>query len=744
MADLVPRDQVLFPVERGAPPRTTPEGPSDEFSISELSSFLLKLVLRRAWLIGSITAVVILATIVQLFTMSPIYRSKVTLHLEPSPLSTLPEPEFSDAEIDFQGTEAYLKAQKEILESDKMTFSVASALDLEQQPKFMEDPSKGLLIDQIAGLRSRVRRMIRSSSSEVPDEVKTSERVLARMADGLEVKILPGTRIFEVYFSSPSAELSAAVPNEYAKQYLAETTASATDSAVRTRDFLENKVIEVRAALERSEALLLNYAQDRDMVKLDPNQNVLMQRYADLERQVTDAESRLIEAKSQQTILKSASVEDFPPFLRSDAIIKMEAQRNELQQELSSLLTQFGRSWPETVRRQQELDELDTQIRQEKTMALQEAQLDYEVRVEHYQLALNRLQEHKRTADQVGENLINFNILKGEAETNRVLHDSLLKRLKEARIAAALENSNVRIIENARIPQSVYFPSKVQYLTLSLVVGLLFGFGIALLLEAVDDSVRTPSEAGQLVAAPCLGVIPQLPDRKRLGKPEKSEALMRRNAAEELARLVESKEWEPFRFLRTSLLHTGSNGSSRIYLVTSATAGEGKTTISVNLAAAFAKAGIRTLLMDANLRTPNAARLLGLDPHLPGVTDFLSEQSNLYSLVRQTDIENLFFLPPGAMMSASAELIGKPRMQAALDILRGFFDVIIVDSPALLLYSDALVMAGRINDIIMVVREGEVGKKDLAEAMSHLRRVNARVMGTVVNTPTSGSVFHRI
>lgn len=742
MADLVPRDQILYPVDRGTGPQTPPGHYPDEFSITELSSFLLNVVARRMWLIAGIAAVVVLATLIQLFTMSPIYRSGVTLHLEPSPVSTLPEPELSDAEIDFQSTDAYLKAQKEILESDTMTFSVAQALGLESQSAFMEAPARGFLIDQFASLRSKLRKLIRSSSP-AQDEAKTSERILARMAEGLEVKIIPGTRIFEIYFSSPSPELAAAVPNEYARQFLVQASAQSTDSAIRTRDFLENKVLEVRSALERSEALLLNYAQGRDIVKLDPNQGIQLQRYADLNREVTEAESRLLEARSQQSVLKDASVVTFPPFLRNDAIIKLEAQRNELQQRLSSLLTQFGRNWPETIRQQEELDQLDQQISSEKEAALTEAQLEYEVRVEHYQLALSRLQQQKRTTDQVGEDLINYNILKGEVETNRLLHDSLLKRLKEARIAAVLESSNVNIFEDARVPQSIHFPSKVQYLALSVMVGLLFGFGVALLFEAVDDSVRSASDVGRMLSAPCLGVIPSLPLAKSQDKGSTSHALTRKDSVPIVSPLFETKEWEPFRFLRTSLLHTGANGSSRVYLVTSAMAGEGKTTIAVNLATAFAKAGIRTLLMDVNLHSPATASMLQIERGLPGLTDFLTEQSNLYSLVRQTEIENLFFLPPGPAVTSSAELMGQQRLQAGLDILRGFFDVIIVDSPALLQYSDALVMAGRINDIIMVVGEGKTAKKKLAEAMSHLQRVNARVMGTVLNAGAAKSLLRR-
>jgi capsular exopolysaccharide synthesis family protein len=167
-------------------------------------------------------------------------------------------------------------------------------------------------------------------------------------------------------------------------------------------------------------------------------------------------------------------------------------------------------------------------------------------------------------------------------------------------------------------------------------------------------------------------------------------------------------------------------------LITSALPGEGKTTTAVNTAISLAQAGARTLLIDLNLRNPRINEVFGVNAD-NGISIFLAGSSNLHSQLCQTGVENLFLLPAGEKKPNPSELVSSGRMDAALNILVQFFDTIVIDSPALLFHTDSLVLAGKVDEVILVVKGGETKSRAVKKAIDRLRRFEANVAGTVIN-----------
>ncbi|HLN60790.1 MAG TPA: CpsD/CapB family tyrosine-protein kinase [Symbiobacteriaceae bacterium] len=188
---------------------------------------------------------------------------------------------------------------------------------------------------------------------------------------------------------------------------------------------------------------------------------------------------------------------------------------------------------------------------------------------------------------------------------------------------------------------------------------------------------------------------------------------------------------EAFRVLRTNLQFLGLDEPLRSILLTSAAPGEGKSTTAANLGVAFAQAGTRVCLVDADLRRPMLAKLLGLE-NWAGLTTALIGQAPLEECVKKTPVEGLWLLPSGPVPPNPAELLGSERMAALLERLKAEYDLVLIDSPPVLAVTDAAVLAPRTDGVVLVIRAGRTDRRAVQRARTALETVHARVLGTVL------------
>jgi capsular exopolysaccharide synthesis family protein len=255
-------------------------------------------------------------------------------------------------------------------------------------------------------------------------------------------------------------------------------------------------------------------------------------------------------------------------------------------------------------------------------------------------------------------------------------------------------------------------------LGIALLVGLAAGVGVAALREALDTSVRSAEQLPSLTDSPVLGTIPFD------SAAQKSPLIVLENA--------HSQRAEAFRHLRTNLRYLDVDRPVKVFVVTSAVPEEGKSAIATNLAIAFASAGQRVLAVEADLRRPRLARYLGVK-RSAGLTDVLVGRSTLEQAQQRWRETNLWVLPAGYLPTNPSELLGSQSMAALLEDLRRAFDVVIIDTPPLLQFTDAAVAAARTDGALLVVRSGTVTQAQVSGAAATLRSANARVLGTVIN-----------
>jgi capsular exopolysaccharide synthesis family protein len=395
-------------------------------------------------------------------------------------------------------------------------------------------------------------------------------------------------------------------------------------------------------------------------------------------------------------------------------------------------------------RLQSQLKEFDVSIDKEKKAVMARLQSEYAEARQREQLLSQALDQQKTEVNQMSERMVQYSILKRDAEANKALYDGLLTKLKEAGISAGLRSSNIRVVDPAMVPTYPARPAKTRNIALSFVIGLVGGIGLALLREYMDNTVKSPDDIEALVRLPSLAVVPAFSEtngdrpRSKLLKGASSNGHDKR--IELVAQhLPKSQMSEAFRALRTSLLLSQADHPPQVILVTSALPREGKTTAAANLAVTLAQLGDRTLLIDADLRKPGIGRLLSLGSgKYAGLSSFLAGVSSLDLVtIQHPAIPNLSAIPTGPLPPNPADLLSSHKLDDAIAELRTKFKFIVIDSPPIMAATDAVILSVKADGVLLVVRSGETPKEAFTRTRDLLTSVKAHLLGVVLNAVDS-------
>ena len=310
----------------------------------------------------------------------------------------------------------------------------------------------------------------------------------------------------------------------------------------------------------------------------------------------------------------------------------------------------------------------------------------------------------------------------GPRYSNLLTQQALLaQKLDELQVDADLKSGGARIVRTARVPQSPTTPKPVRNGVAGLGLGLVAGSMVALVRENFDDSVRDKEQLSRVVGIPVLGLVPAM----RGGTGDLGSS----------AKLVsgDSPVGEAFRTLRTSLQLLGVDRPIASLQITSPLAGEGKTSIVSGLGIMLAATGHRVVMVDSDLRRPRLHEVFGFGNDV-GLTSAFVGDVGVSDVVRQVPGEqSLFLLSSGPIPANPAELLSSKRMAELLFALQADFDMILVDSTPVLPVTDATLLAAWVEATLLVARANVTTERQLADAMEQLQRVEANVVGTVLN-----------
>jgi capsular exopolysaccharide synthesis family protein len=305
---------------------------------------------------------------------------------------------------------------------------------------------------------------------------------------------------------------------------------------------------------------------------------------------------------------------------------------------------------------------------------------------------------------------------------------ALQQELQNLPGVAALSTGGGSVIIPASTPTFPISPKTRQNVALGGILGLLLAGGLVLLMESLDDRLRSNDEVEQRAGAPTLGSVPY------------TKELSGRAPSPSIVHKPSSIVAEAYRTLRTNLRFLSVEQPIRTILITSSVKGEGKSTTAANLAAAFALSGVKTILISADLRRPSVHKFFGL-PNSEGLVDALLPDARLEQLLQRNALPDFRLLAAGRIPPNPTEILSSSRFTDILATLQTASDLVIIDSPPLLGVADASALASRVDGVLLVVNPRVVDRRTFTHANEQLRKAGGRILGTVMNSVGPGQGY---
>ena len=694
------------------------------------------LVLRRQrWLIVAVILTVVTVVTISSFKMRPVYKATARVEIDKENPNAVPFADSASQETYWSG-EDFIETRARILKSETLALETIRSLQLEVNPEF---PTAG---------EGDNRVVERTRNSSRPRE---KPAILDDFLNRLAVNRVRRSHLLEVEFEARDPVLAAQILNSHLENFIEHNFRTRYESTVQASDWLAQQLGELKIKVESSEEKLVAYEKQNRIWAIDDKQNITTQKLSDLNRELTEAQSERIRKESNNRLAQSGRTDAIPAVRDSEVIQNLFQKHAEISNQHAEALTQFGPHYPTILKLEARRDDLAAALEREKQNIIDRVESEYRASRQRENMLAKALERQKGEANELGQKMVQYNILRREAETNQQLYNGLLRRIKEAGVTAGLRSSNIRIVDPALIPSQPTRPRKKLNIMLAALVGLLGGVSVAFFREYMDTTIKSPSDVEKLTNLPLLAVVPKYAKINSQGKMKALPKLLEEKSAADLhaAYVVtharpRSQVAEAFRALRTSLLLSQVDTPPQVILITSALPGEGKTTATLNLGVTLAQLGDRTLVLDGDLRKPALAQgLRGDQDQDAGLTSYLAGRCPLaQATFTHPFISNLDVMATGPTPPNPAEMLSSQRMRDAIGSLKRDYKFIVVDSPPVLSVTDAVILSVLVDRVLLVVRSNETEKAPVMRARDLLAGVGSPLLGVIVNAVDLNSGPH--
>ncbi|HEV2348438.1 MAG TPA: polysaccharide biosynthesis tyrosine autokinase [Terriglobia bacterium] len=670
---------------------------------------------RRRWEVLTVAFVVLTIVAIYTFKMKPVYLATAELEIDSeSPLIQ----SLKDLSENLPTDEAYLQTQVKVLQSDNLAWQTIQQLGLAQNPAFAPDASK-------PSSRSVEPRILRG-------------KLMSAFSSAVSVTLVRNTQILQVSFESTDPDLAARVANTLVNKYKEYDFHQKYDATRQASGWMEQQLDEVKAKVEKSQEALVQYERTNSIVNVSDKQSVVEQRLSDLSRDLSSAQSDRQQKEALYEMVK-ANPDQVALLAQNDILSKLEEKYADLKSQYVDALGQYGTNFPKVVRLRDQVNEIQSLIDRERKRTVERIQNDYHAAVGREKLVSASVAEQKAEVGKINQLLIEHNMLEREFDTNQQLYQNLLQKLKDATVSAGLKATNIHVVDAAVPPSLPVRPKKTINLLLGLVVGLLLGVSLAVVLEGLEhSSIKTAEDVERLLPATCLALIPMAGTsaaRYGYGLAKRGTPSPVQGGRLGLTVLKDptSPVAESYRALRSAILFSTAPQPPRSMVVTSAQPHEGKTSTSINVAAVLAQNGARVLIIDADLRNPGVARALGVT-NRKGLSGVLTGAYGIDEAIERVEsTSSLWVLTAGPHPPNPAELLSSSKMETLMAELRQRFDHVVVDSPPVLLVTDATILSTLVDGVVLVAESGVTPPGALVRAHRTLGIAGGRVLGVVVN-----------
>ena len=665
---------------------------------------------------------------------------------------------------------AYFATQLQILEGSGLMRRVIKTLDLENNQSFLNPQRKNQLtvwqnVQKMFGLyRPSVRdeqdvlaqpnkntlSLKNDSASEVDTEAERLAPYVTLLKRSLDVTPVKDTRtstketrLIDIQFTHRDPVVATKIANAIGDAYVLQNLEQKVESNASAGDFLQKRVAELQSEIRLGEERLINYAKSNQITSLDANQNTVVQRLSALNGQLGQAENERIAAQTAYQAAVQNQMWSTTAQSKDPQVAALEAKLNDLRQKLAQLKTEYQDEWYEVVQTKSQIASIENQLRPLRRRASDTQMAALKEKLDEASARENELR--KVFADQrtdvikQNEASINYKIIQQEIDTNKSLLDGLLQQSKQNEAIISGTRNNVLVLDRAMTPGFPSGPERNRIVLGAFLASLALGFGLAFLIDWVNDSVKHSDDIENVFGLPLLAAIPAAPyslGHKLLPNLALSRGHRRMKRHYDLAAFEKPMFLESYLQLGTYLLLSTAGGPPGTILITSAEEGEGKTVTALNLASSLANTRGKVLLIDADLRC-SRIHLIKQLPNTIGLTDLLTAEEitdeSLDQTIQKIPGENLHILTSGGHTVNPGNLLSSGEMKKLLTKLSDTYSHIIIDSPPGLYFADGIIISTLVDSVVIVARDNKSSRQNVMKVKKTLQNVGANITGMVIN-----------
>ena len=733
------------------PELSSPE-PESDFNIAEYFGMV-----RRHWKLVAAACILALAAAAIHYAITPKeYLATTRISIERRSLTSISSSGQNPWFENYWNLE-YYPTQYELLKSRGLAERVVRNLDLASDPAFNPGAAGG------------------GAPSAEADEA-TLGGLAERLRGGLSVGPVRGTQLVDLSYRSSSPEFAARAANAFVEAYIDLGVETRYATAGKASSFLTTQVDSLKQEIEDKESQLQAFSRRTDIIALEPESNVILQRLESLNNNYVEAKKRRIEKNAKYNEVRSSPPETVADSLSGGLVSELRADQLRLEREYETKLKKLKPDHPDMIELKAQIDKgqqhIESIVREKVETAKKSALAEYQTAQREEQELSSELQMGQGAVIDQNSAAFEYTNLKLEIQTRRELLDQLLRQQSETEVAVRLQDtreSNVQIVDKALMPGGPFRPSLRQDLSYGLLLGLLFGVGCAFLIEFLDRTVKTPEEVERRLGLAPLAVIQDIADSGKTygdsrygygygygaspsapaaatdgtkvrpartapaGWLEKKKGVPNPQAQIELVPHERPRTLisEAYRSLRTALLLSSAR-ELKLVAVTSAVAGEGKTATASNLAVVLAQLGRPVLSVDCDLRKPRLHQVFRVSNRV-GLVNHLTATADPESVFLPTEVPNLWVTPSGPIPPNPSELLASDRMREWLKTVRSRFEYVIIDTPPALAVTDSTIIGVLVDGVVLTLRSGKVTREEARLCRDRLRLSDVRILGAVLN-----------
>jgi len=646
-----------------------------------------RVVWQRRWTVAAVFVLVI--SIVGLYTVlvPKVYEATASIEVQPQARRVSPTQDVSGigaAGYGWFAEEKYQNTQVEIVKSRSVAEKAFQTLGLKDDPRFAASK------DPIGAFRALV-------------------RVVPRRETGL----------IEVSIRSGSPDEAARWVNAVADIYVGRNLERARENAAQALQAITSLMEPLKGRLSEVEARRFDVLRESAVFNPEGQQEIVRQRLAKLNDALNGTQMDVGRYRTLLEKLTDIQAHDgdpmsIPELAQDEVLQRLVSDKSSLERDFEAVKVTYRPGAAPYQEADSRVEKIKQRIRDQVAINIGSIQNRYDLALSNQRTLRKDLDQAEQQAFQLGVATSKYDVAKTDATTTKAMYDAIAKTLNEVSVSSQLVANNITLLDHAIPPLSPVSPNKKLNLALGLIIGLFLGVGVAFFLDYLDNTFHRPEDIEKALGLNTVAVVPRF-DPAQLGSGILKEA---------------------YQTLRTALIFLSKNRERKVVLLTSTAPQEGKSSTTAQLGRALSSAGDRVLLVDCDLRRPTQHVHLGLARD-NGLTDFLAAAKQPFiswkPYVKTVSGDTLHAITCGPIPPNPPELLGSERFKRFLAETREQYDWILIDSPPAATLSDATLLAGLADIVLLVVRHNHTDRDIVARAVEQLRRVGANLAGVVLN-----------